>query len=47
MIYLPDQVMVTPKDDEVDIVFGTIINFIMQRGRPKQIIVRYEYISSI
>lgn len=44
---LLEQIMMTPDDDEVEVIFGIIINYIMQRGKPKQIIVRDEYISSI
>ncbi len=44
---LLSQVMVTPEDDEVNIVFGTIINYILQREKPKQIIVRDTYMFSI
>ncbi|KOA19522.1 hypothetical protein CLHOM_21330 [Clostridium homopropionicum DSM 5847] len=41
------QAMVTPEDDDVDIIFGTIINYIFQKGKPKQIVVRDTYILSI
>ena len=41
------QNMVTPKDDVVDVIFETVINYIIQRGRPKNIVVRDAYIASI
>lgn len=42
-----DQVMITPDMEDVDVVFDILINFIMQRGRPKAIIVRDEYLQSL
>lgn len=44
---LISQAMITPEDDEADTIFETIINYILQRGKPKRIIVRDEYILSI
>lgn len=41
------QNIVTPEDDDVDAVFGTVINYIMQRGIPYQIVVRDNYIGTI
>lgn len=44
---LLSQIMVKPEDDEIDVVFGIIINHILQKGKPKRIIVRDGYIFSI
>jgi hypothetical protein len=44
---LLSQDMITPEDDEVDIIFGTIVDYILQKGNPKQIIVRDMHILSI
>jgi hypothetical protein len=44
---LLSQDMITPEDDEVDMIFETIITYIAQRGKPKQIIVRDVHILSI
>lgn len=35
-----DQAMITPNDDEIDNIFGILINYINQIGKPKKIIVR-------
>ena len=29
--------MITPEDDEVNIIFGTTINYILQKEKPKKI----------
>jgi hypothetical protein len=39
-----DQFMIEPKDNEVKAVFDMAFNYIMQRGKPKTIIVRDTYI---
>lgn len=41
------QDMVTPEENEVDIIFGTLINYILQIGKPKQIVVRDDYSLSV
>jgi len=41
------QNMVTPEDDVVDVIFENVINYIIQRGRPKNIVVRDAYMASI
>lgn len=41
------QNMVTPGDDVVDLIFETVVNYIIQRGRPKSIVVRDAYMASI
>ena len=41
------QNMVTPEYNDTDVVFETVINYIIQRGRPKNIVVRDAYMASI
>lgn len=41
------QNMITPEDDVVDVIFETVVNYIIQRGRPKNIVVRDAYMASI
>lgn len=41
------QNMVTPGDDIVNLIFETVVNYIIQRGRPKNIVVRDAYMASI
>ncbi|MHC1681909.1 MAG: hypothetical protein AB6733_03005 [Clostridiaceae bacterium] len=41
------QTMITPEDNQVDAVFNVIINYIFQKGKPKKIFVRDNYIFSI
>ena len=41
------QIMVTPGDDVVGLIFETVVNYIIQRGRPKKIVVRDAYMASI
>jgi len=41
------QNMVTPEYNDIDVVFETVINYIIQRGRPKNIVVRDAYMASI
>lgn len=41
------QNMVTPGDDVVDLIFETVVNYIIRRGRPKNIVVRDAYMASI
>lgn len=41
------QTMIEPIDDEIDIVLGTIVDYFLQNGKPKKIIVRDSYILSI
>lgn len=41
------QNMVTPEDDVVDVIFETVVNYIIQRGKPKKIVVRDAYMASI
>lgn len=42
-----DQCMIEPKDHDINIVFGIVFNYILQKGKPKTIIVRDRYIQSI
>ncbi|MGL5084369.1 MAG: DUF7309 domain-containing protein [Clostridium sp.] len=35
-----DHTMITPNDDEIDNIFGILINYIKQRGKPKKVVVR-------
>ncbi|MBB6622374.1 hypothetical protein H7E67_02915 [Clostridium gasigenes] len=44
---LISQEMITPDDEEIQVIFGTIINYIMQYGKPKKILVRDMHIFSI
>lgn len=44
---LLSQVMITPEDDDVNVIFGTIIDYILQKGKPKQILVRDTHTLSI
>ena len=44
---LLSQNMVAPEDDEIDAMFGAVINYILQAGRPERIVVREKYSSSI
>jgi len=44
---LLDQIFITPEDEEVNVVFNIVFNYIMQRGIPKTIFVRDMYIKSI
>lgn len=39
--------MISTEDDDANIIFGTIINHILQKGKPKQILVRDRYILSV
>lgn len=41
------QNMVTPGDDVVNLIFETVVNYIIQIGRPKNIVVRDAYMASI
>lgn len=41
------QNMLSPDDSDVDIIFELIINYIIQNGKPKSIVVRDEYLTSI
>lgn len=41
------QSMITPEDDVVDVLFKTVVHYIIQRGRPKSIVVRDAYMASI
>ncbi|WP_202709364.1 DUF7309 domain-containing protein [Sporosalibacterium faouarense] len=42
-----DQSMLSPEADDIDEMFGIIINYIMQRGKPRTIFIRDEYIMCI
>lgn len=41
------QNMITPEDDDINVIFGAVINYILQRRRPKNIVVRDGYTASI
>ncbi|WP_346884974.1 DUF7309 domain-containing protein [Clostridium sp. UBA4395] len=45
--FILSQEMIKPDDNDIDILFNTVINYVIQRGRPKNILVRDAYIASI
>ena len=45
--FVLEQVLLKPNDDEVNLIFGIIINYILQKGKPERVLVRDGYMASI